>query len=167
VRVLQEAVSPSLMLGQPRHLLYAQQQALHQVRAWVGAWVWVCLWVCPLFLPWLTACSSSSSPNSAFHCAWAQPHLLALAVKYKNYCACGIRLSSMQASSAHTRTRVQDAVLLDPYAQAVLSRRHWGKLAPDHDWEAPGMLGFAATWPQAAGALPSQDVFDWEGEVVP
>jgi hypothetical protein len=67
----------------------------------------------------------------------------------------------------HTRTRVQDAVLLDPYAQAVLSRRHWGKLAPDHDWEAPGMLGFAATWPQAAGALPSQDVFDWEGEVVP
>jgi len=56
------------------------------------------------------------------------------------------------------------AVVLDPYAQAVLSRRNWGKLAPDLAWEAPGVLGFAPTWPQAAGALPSLDTFDWEGD---
>lgn len=59
--------------------------------------------------------------------------------------------------------RLQAAVLLDPYAQAVLSRRHWGRLAPDHDWEAPGQLGFASTWPQAAAALPVLEDFDWEG----
>lgn len=53
--------------------------------------------------------------------------------------------------------------MLDPYAQAVLSRRNWGQLAPDLDWNAPGVLGFASTWPQAACALPSTDEFDWEG----
>ena len=58
---------------------------------------------------------------------------------------------------------MQTAVVLDPYAQAVLSRRHWGKLAPDLAWEAPGVLGFASTWPQAAGALPNPEPFDWEG----
>ena len=57
---------------------------------------------------------------------------------------------------------VQEVVVLDPYAPAVLSRRHWGQLAPELPWQE--VLGFAATWPQAAGALPTLEPFDWEGE---
>jgi len=70
------------------------------------------------------------------------------------------------SAPAH-RTAPQSAVMLDPYAHAVLSRRHWGQLAPDLPWDQPGVLGFAPTWPQAAGALPVTGSFDWEGAWAP
>ncbi|KAK9868960.1 hypothetical protein WJX84_011185 [Apatococcus fuscideae] len=56
----------------------------------------------------------------------------------------------------------QDQVMLDPYAKGVVSRRIWGQHAPELEWGE--VLGLAATWPQAAGVLPSQEpAFDWQG----
>lgn len=58
----------------------------------------------------------------------------------------------------------QTAVLLDPYAGAVLGRRSWGELGPDAPYGPGGVLGAARTWPQAAGALPPRREFDWQGD---
>lgn len=59
------------------------------------------------------------------------------------------------------------AVVLDPYAIAVHSRRKWGQMGPDLPYKEPGVLGLMATWPQAAAALPStapRSAFNWEGD---
>ena len=58
------------------------------------------------------------------------------------------------------------AVLVDPYARAVVGRPAYGVLGPDLPYGSPGTLGLARTWPQAAGALPHPDVaaYDWEGD---
>lgn len=38
-------------------------------------------------------------------------------------------------------------------------------MGPDIDYKSPDVLGFAATWPQAAAVLPSAvEEFDWEGD---
>jgi isoamylase len=58
------------------------------------------------------------------------------------------------------------AVLVDPYARAVIGRRTYGVLGPDLAYGTPGVAGVARTWPQAAGALPHPaiDAYDWEGD---
>ena len=58
------------------------------------------------------------------------------------------------------------AVMVDPYARAVIGRPTYGVLGPDLPYGSPGTLGVARTWPQAAGALPHPDVegYDWEGD---
>lgn len=58
------------------------------------------------------------------------------------------------------------AVLVDPYAKAVVGRPAYGVLGPDLPYGSPGTLGVARTWPQAAGALPhpAVEAYDWEGD---
>jgi isoamylase len=76
-------------------------------------------------------------------------------------------------------------VLLDPYAVGVLSaRRRYAELGPDLPYNGSGgngssVLGLAATWPQAAGTLPTPPAtsatcpspivppFDWQGDKGP
>ncbi|BDA40513.1 Isoamylase 1, chloroplastic [Coccomyxa sp. Obi] len=59
----------------------------------------------------------------------------------------------------------EGAVLLDPYATAIIGRRVFGQLGPDVKYGAGGALGLARTWPQAAGVLPTPGTaFDWEGD---
>lgn len=57
-------------------------------------------------------------------------------------------------------------VMLDPYAKAVISRRHYGQLGPDLPYESEDVLGMARTWPQHACVLPgpADKDFDWEGD---
>jgi isoamylase len=57
-------------------------------------------------------------------------------------------------------------VLLDPYARAVFNgRRRFGELGPELPYGAPGVLGLARTWPQAAAPVPEPaPPFDWEGD---
>lgn len=57
-----------------------------------------------------------------------------------------------------------EKVILDPYAHTILSRRQYGALGPDLQYDSPDVLGLSRTWPQAAAALPGpEDAFDWEG----
>ncbi len=55
------------------------------------------------------------------------------------------------------------AVLLDPYATAILSRRQYGQLGSA---SGRGNDGLAEMWPQCAAALPlpAAPEFDWEGD---
>ncbi|KAI3435670.1 hypothetical protein D9Q98_001728 [Chlorella vulgaris] len=57
-------------------------------------------------------------------------------------------------------------VVLDPYSQVIVNgRQRWGEMGPDLAYKTPGVLGYAATWPQAAAALPQPGAqFDWEGD---
>lgn len=57
-------------------------------------------------------------------------------------------------------------VVLDPYAKVIMNgRRQFGEMGPELAYDTPGVLGHAATWPQAAAALPQPaDGFDWEGD---
>lgn len=57
-------------------------------------------------------------------------------------------------------------VVLDPHARAIVNgRRIFGQMGPDLDYKSKGILGYAATWPQAAAALPGAvPDFDWEGD---
>lgn len=52
----------------------------------------------------------------------------------------------------------QTQVIIDPYARAVLSRRRYGELGAQLDYERDDVLGLAATWPQAAAFLPKPTV---------
>lgn len=52
----------------------------------------------------------------------------------------------------------QTQVIIDPYAKAILSRRRYGELGPQLDYESNDVLGLAATWPQAAAFLPKPSV---------
>jgi len=52
----------------------------------------------------------------------------------------------------------QTSVIIDPYAKAVLSRRRYGELGAQLDYEKDEVLGLAATWPQAAAFLPKPSV---------
>jgi isoamylase len=69
-------------------------------------------------------------------------------------------------------------VLLDPYAKAIINGRlQFGEMGPDLPYKEADVLGLAATWPQAACALPAgvvggkstandsdDNVFDWQGD---
>lgn len=57
-------------------------------------------------------------------------------------------------------------VVLDPYSKVILNgRRHFGEMGPNLPYGEHGVLGLAATWPQAAGALPQPgNTFNWEGD---
>lgn len=58
-------------------------------------------------------------------------------------------------------------VLLDPYATAVISRRRYGQLGPNLEYNTPRALGLAPTWTQHAGVLPQpggESAFDWQGD---
>lgn len=52
----------------------------------------------------------------------------------------------------------QTQVIIDPYARAILSRRRYGELGAQLDYESDEVLGLAATWPQAAAFLPKPGV---------
>ena len=56
--------------------------------------------------------------------------------------------------------------MLDPHARAIVNgRRQFGQMGPDLAYKSQGVLGYAATWPQAAAALPgAMPFFDWEGD---
>lgn len=57
------------------------------------------------------------------------------------------------------------AVVLDPYAKAIMSRRHFGELGPDVKLgEAAKAAGVSRMWPQSAGILPVNNTFDWQGD---
>lgn len=47
------------------------------------------------------------------------------------------------------------AVVVDPYARDIISRRRYGELGPALDYVNPGVLGVMNTWPQAASSVPS------------
>jgi hypothetical protein len=49
-------------------------------------------------------------------------------------------------------------VIIDPYARSILSRRRYGELGAQLDYESDDVLGLAATWPQAAAFLPKPTV---------
>lgn len=49
-------------------------------------------------------------------------------------------------------------MIIDPYAKAILSRRRYGELGAELDYESDEVLGLAATWPQAAAFLPKPSV---------
>eukprot|EP00798_Chlamydomonas_sp_ICE-L_P030104 gene30104-35072_t len=56
-------------------------------------------------------------------------------------------------------------VMVDPYAKVMISRREYGQLGPDIDYNNDYTLGLAQTWPQAAGAVPGPEAeFDWQGD---
>lgn len=61
---------------------------------------------------------------------------------------------------------MQTQVILDPYAQAIISRRRYGELGPDLPYGSETTLGLMPTWPQAAACVPScrAPSFDWEGD---
>lgn len=58
------------------------------------------------------------------------------------------------------------AVVLDPYAETILSRRTYGEMGPQLAYGSEGVLGLMPTWPQAASFVPSaeDEPFDWEGD---
>jgi isoamylase len=58
---------------------------------------------------------------------------------------------------------LQTSVIIDPYAKAVLSRRRYGELGAQLDYESDEVLGLAETWPQAAAFLPKPTVSDMTG----
>jgi hypothetical protein len=58
----------------------------------------------------------------------------------------------------HSPSSPQTQVIIDPYARAVLSRRRYGELGAQLDYERDDVLGLAATWPQAAAFLPKPTV---------
>jgi hypothetical protein len=55
----------------------------------------------------------------------------------------------------------QTQVIIDPYAKSILSRRRYGELGAQLDYERDDVLGLAATWPQAAAFLPKPTVSAW------
>ena len=58
------------------------------------------------------------------------------------------------------------AVVLDPYAEIVVSRNRWGQLGRDLNFGSDSVLGMARTWPQSAAALPNphEPQFQWGGD---
>lgn len=65
----------------------------------------------------------------------------------------------------HGHRYAEAEILLDPFAQAIISRSQYGQLGPDLPYGEEGTLGLAQTWPQAAAVLPAhEDAFDWEGD---
>eukprot|EP00210_Caulerpa_lentillifera_P003264 g3115.t1 len=56
------------------------------------------------------------------------------------------------------------SILVDPYGTTVFSRRQFGVLGPDLDYEEEA-LGLSRTWPVSASWIPTgQSTFDWEGD---
>ncbi len=53
---------------------------------------------------------------------------------------------------------LQAAVVLDPYAETIISRRTYGEMGPQLQYGAEGVLGLMPTWPQAASFVPSAEV---------
>lgn len=54
-------------------------------------------------------------------------------------------------------------ILLDPYGTTVFSRREFGVLGPDLDYQRS--LGLSRTWSLAASCVPiGGPKFDWEGD---
>jgi len=56
------------------------------------------------------------------------------------------------------------AVVLDPYAKAVVGRRRFGELGPAVTSSAAQSAGVSPTWAQSAGAIPTGEAFDWQGD---